>query len=556
MDHEAISLELLREDNAALEKKMAEVVQQNERMAKRQEELEEQAKLLREQNQTLQQRSQDDKGASVALEVKKQVSMQKSHLKAENDQLRQDKESLEKNVLHLRQDLERLYKRFKDQKSAPPQQAPPTKDVERDAEFTQLLDHQRAWEDQQHIVQDLIRQCKEKLGSNHQHLQKRRRVMHETLSEQQQLLNDMIEHFKSEFSERRDFERMEAELVKELENKEANAALSIALDNATARNLQLEDEINKGRTYVVSLQEELAREKAVRPEVESLAQTAMDEKDTLIASLRAELDAAQVPQINVEEYDMQIQQLRDRVAAKEQYLLAQKEGTLVVLKQQADERLAREAAETEYQMQIQLLESTVADLQTQLATSDEKVAALELQVNQSQTNLAASTRLINELEALRGATDAQVVSLEAQVVDFKKSMAAAEQAAHELREARDEAVARLATCVDAHRSQEEAFTTKMQVLHEKLAEKETKNAMPPPTCLTAPLDADTSRELQDFFVAYYDCAETKYKSARKQHEDADARLDTVRRTVEDVLPLVEHGRGRAALAEMLQQLRN
>ncbi|KAF0757151.1 hypothetical protein AaE_004362, partial [Aphanomyces astaci] len=362
MDLAAISMEILREDNAALEKKMEEMVVQKEAMLKKQEDLERKSKLLSDHNQLLQKLVQDAQNkeqvppkvnaapSKELVQLKKQASTldkEKAAIKAENDQLRQDKDLLEKDVVNLRHDLERVYRRFKEPKATPLSSVPA---ADTDMELDRLLDNQSAWEKQQLVVQDLIQQCTSKMQD--QHASKRRRL-NESLMVQEKMLQDAIQHFQDELHDRQEFDRFEVQV--QLEETQAAAAMADStLQQQAEYSLQKRcDQLASDHQQAHARAEEL--------------QEALDAASSNVEKLRLEKD--QLAQLldqrttDVHELHVQLEQLQERLAAKEQYLVAQKEDTLSVLKHKAEDRQQWEACEAKLQQQIQVLEATVSQIQ-------------------------------------------------------------------------------------------------------------------------------------------------------------------------------------------------
>ncbi|RQM09926.1 hypothetical protein B5M09_003996 [Aphanomyces astaci] len=464
-------MEILREDNAALEKKMEEMVVQKEAMLKKQEDLERKSKLLSDHNQLLQKLVQDAQNkeqvppkvnaapSKELVQLKKQASTldkEKAAIKAENDQLRQDKDLLEKDVVNLRHDLERVYRRFKEPKATPLSSVPA---ADTDMELDRLLDNQSAWEKQQLVVQDLIQQCTSKMQD--QHASKRRRL-NESLMVQEKMLQDAIQHFQDELHDRQEFDRFEVQV--QLEETQAAAAMADStLQQQAEYSLQKRcDQLASDHQQAHARADEL--------------QKALDAASSNVEKLRLEKD--QLAQLldqrttDVHELHVQLEQLQERLAAKEQYLVAQKEDTLTVLKHKAEDRQQWEACEAKLQQQIQVLEATVSQIQhaTQAsenmlvvaAAHEETLALLQMEIDARDDQLATTTAhrdaLVTECQQLREQLD-------------------------QLREKRDQ-------------STSDSRTTNQQTLNQEMP----------------PLDEATSGELQAFFLAYYDMAETKHRA--------------------------------------------
>ncbi|CAK4086033.1 unnamed protein product [Aphanomyces euteiches] len=571
MDHMAISVQLLREDNEALEKRVAEMAKEKEAWLKNQELFEKQIKKLSELNQLQEKRLTEAPPAKPSAEVKHEMEQQ-----------RKKNDTLEKNISHLQRDLERVYKRLQDQK------APSTSSSRID--YTPLLKQKAEFEEQQRVVQDLLRQCKEKLKDRHLH--KRKRLDNDE-QEHETLLKQAIDHYRSELDDEHEFKAMDI------------AQMTQELDETRSKCAKLEEENNKGRAYVASLQESIQRERNLDATVwqarakalgEELAQqeSAMqllknnmqelqdrlavkeqylqEQEKGLLEMVKKQAndklewetaEAAYQKQIQLlqvelqrrneelvkkrsseqsseteikrktaaieEKYQAEVQHLQDRLAVKEQYLLEQNKDTMAILKKHADELLERDEAETELKKHVQSLEETVVELNSRITESDQHRRSLDLQLQRLSTQMAEKDLAVQAVEKSREDT---MTLLKQQI---------------EARQKKEEEIVGLMGQLNGMKTQFEDAARHQSDARESNV-KNGKTTMP---CLSS----QASEELQEFFLAYYDCAETKYQAQSEASDALRSQINNVRRAIQDLLPRMENDQTRASLAFALDKLR-
>ncbi|ETW09313.1 hypothetical protein H310_01698, partial [Aphanomyces invadans] len=534
MDHAAISLELLREDNAELEKRLEEMEEEKQNMQKKHEELERKSKHLNDVNQLLQKRLHDstsnkeqvpptpNAGPSNALVQLNDPALdkEKAQIKTENDQLRQENEKLAKQVVHLRHDLERLYKRQKNATVA-------TSNGDVDDEVAQLLDDQSTLDKKQEIIADLLQQCASKME---EHRASKRRRLTESLMAQEQMVKDAIRQFQDEIVAHQEFDRLEQHVFQSQSRDAAAATLQREEELVQWQKQceQLQQDNHRERTNAESLRDALQKEAlrfdAASRELEGLKNELA--QHTEMATLVEKQTA------NIHELETQREQLRERLAAKEQYLLAQKEDTLTVLKNKADERSQWKTREANLTEQIHDLERTVAELTAQLNASAASHTTADHERSRhlvSQLNEAQAAR-----EAAESARDDLMENLQKEI-DRRRSLDAQLGTVLAQRDSLSDELLQVMrsrqTLQDQLDRQSEQCEQRIQDETERRIASQGRERRPAPRELIPvampDLDSATSQELQAFFVAYYECAETKHRALLAERDALLADTHTV-----------------------------
>ncbi|KDO23776.1 hypothetical protein SPRG_10553 [Saprolegnia parasitica CBS 223.65] len=379
VDDEAISIELLREDNLMLEERIEAMSKRCTAMQQAKLEAEARAAALDADLTALRkvagQEQVDPNSASDWHD-------ERAKLLDEVQTLLKVKEVNEKRVGDLSKDLQRLYKRLKT--------AEPTTD---DSECVEpLLKDQATWQKQQQLVQDLLRQCKEKVYAE-KHAHKRRRVDPDT-SEHDKSLQEVIAHFKTETCERNEFEKLEAQLLQErLSELEAEP--------------RSEPREQEGQAFVSALQDDLKR---LAHEKLQLAKD-MQEAQRRIQALT--MDNLQ--------FKLEKNELKHQVQSE-----VTKSAALQDQVDDATRQLAEASAEASQlhdhlvaaQTQLLAAEAEIADLHKRLQEATASNSAVAAARYDLETTLEAAEKARDELAEAKGFWEDKAAKLERVVLQY------------------------------------------------------------------------------------------------------------------------------------------
>ncbi|EQC26119.1 hypothetical protein SDRG_16068 [Saprolegnia diclina VS20] len=464
VDDEAISIELLREDNLMLEERIEAMSKKCSAMQQAKLEAEARAAALDADLAALRKvaAGQEQVDPNSAADWHDE----RAKLLEEVQTLLKVKELNEKRVGDLSKDLQRLYKRLKT--------AEPTTG---DSEYVEpLLQDQETWQKQQQLVQDLLRQCKEKVYAE-KHAHKRRRVDPDT-SEHDKSLQEVIAHFRTEASERNEFEKLEAQLLQErLSELEAQGGeprsepvSTVDVSDLETQIASLNEENKKGRLFVSALQDDLKR----------------------LAHEKLQLAK-----------DMQEAQRRIQALTMDnlQFKLEKNE-----LKHQVQSEVTKNAA----------LQDQVDDVTRQLAEATAEASQLQDHLVAAQTQLLAAEAEVADLHKRLQEATASTSTAAAARYDLETTLEAAEKARDELAEAKgfwEDKAAKLERVVLQYGSE-------IQSLKLSLADAE---AAGPPEHTPASV-AHGQSMVQQFYLRYYKAAETSHRSLLDATRAKDAAL--------------------------------